>query len=308
MLKTMKIFYVILLTLIVLTSCRKEELPRPNNDNSVVEVETNIEGATWVLTEGRVYVENIDTGEKRVYDYFGGGVTSSFMHIFGSTPVVMDSIKQNFTTWTFNNGTFTLNGAQSWNYTEYNDSYNVIGLTGGTARNIRPTHTSEDYITVVTHEAYGSDGTYNYNYYSELGFSRAGTSCTDCQPGIGYGWVYSGVWTYSGTNEPTIRGTKWVLSRYNNGLSGNVYPNDTLEFVTDTKYTINGGSEKVYVVSNVIGNNNKSLSLYSLTTLGGDYSGQIIGSYLDDGFINNAQFVDMFNVNNTVTIWMNRIQ
>ena len=295
------------ISFILFFSCKKEELPMPNNDNSVAIVETNIEGKNWVLSEGRVFVENLDNGEKRVYDYFGGSITSSFMHIFGSTSVIMDSIKQNFTTWTFNNNTFTLNGSQSWEYTTYNGSYNVIGLTGGTMRNIRPTHTSEDYITVVTHEAYGNDGTYNYKYYSELGFNRAGTSCTNCQPSIGYGWIYSGIWSPSATNEASIIGTKWIVTRYNNLLSGNVYPNDTLEFITNSKYTINGSSQKIYSISNVIGNNNKSLTLYSFSTLGGDYSGQIIGSYLDDGFISNSQFVDIFNVNNTVTIWMERI-
>jgi hypothetical protein len=111
----------------------------------------------------------------------------------------------------------------------------------------------------------------------------------------------------NGSSNATIKGTKWVVTRYNNGLSGNVYPNDTLDFVTDNTYTINGGSQKNYTISNVIGNNNKSLSLYSFTTLGGDYSGQILGSYLSDGQINNAQFKDLFNVNNKVTIWMEKL-
>ena len=104
-----------------------------------------------------------------------------------------------------------------------------------------------------------------------------------------------------------MSGTTWVVTRYNNGLSGNVYPNDTLNFISNTFYTINGGSNRSYSLSNVVGNNNKSLSLYSFTTLGGDYSGQVIGTFLNDSVINNSQFTDMFNVNNTVTLWMERI-
>ena len=73
-------------------------------------------------------------------------------------------------------------------------------------------------------------------------------------------------------------------------------------------YKINGGSLRNYTLTDVTGNNMKSLSLYSFTTLGGDYSGQVMSTFTTDGVINNSNFVDMFNVNNTVIVWMNRIQ
>jgi hypothetical protein len=52
----------------------------------------------------------------------------------------------------------------------------------------------------------------------------------------------------------------------------------------------------------------KSLSLYNLTTLGGDYSGQILSTFMSDEVINNTEFHDVFNVNNRVTMWIVRIQ
>ena len=52
----------------------------------------------------------------------------------------------------------------------------------------------------------------------------------------------------------------------------------------------------------------KSLSLDSLTTLGGDYSGQVMSTFMSDGQINNTEFHDVFNVNNRVTVWIERIQ
>ena len=296
-------FYFILIITFSFLSCKKE-LPKPNNDNTPQNIDYPVEGVNWILTEGRLYIQNLDNSEKKVYDYFNNTITEAQMHVFGSTGLKIDSLKVNYTSWFFSNQYFTLNGSDTWQYTFFNTTYNVIGLPGGTARPITPTHISENYMTVITHEAYGSDGINNFKYWSELGFSKSGTSCTNCQPDIPYGWVYDGVWSYNGNTNSTITGTKWVVVRYNNGLSGNVYPNDTLDFITDNTYTINNGSPKNYTISNVTGNNNKSLSLYSFSTIGGDYAGQIMGSYLTDGQINNAQFHDLFNVNNTVTIWM----
>jgi hypothetical protein len=308
MFKNFNFLYLILALTLTFVSCKKEEL-KPINDNTVVENNAPFEGVNWVLSEARVYLENIDNGEKYVYDYFGGGVTEANTHIFGGyTGVTLDSIKQNYTTWFFQNGTFTLNGTDSWEYTDYNMTYSPIGLVGGTSRPIEVTHVDDESMTVTYHEAYGSNNGINYNYYSELTFVKAGVSCNDCQPSVGYGWVYGGVWNPSITATSSLNGTKWVVTRYNNGLSGNVYPNDTLEFISNTYYTINGSSQRAYTLNGVAGNNMKSLTLYSFTTLGGDYSGQVLGTFIDDWVINNSEFTDMFNVNNTVTVWMERIQ
>ena len=163
-------------------------------------------------------------------------------------------------------------------------------------------------MKVSVRESYNSDNVYNYNYVSELIFQRENvTPIIDTSFIAGYD--FNGRWIYTDPDpSTTLSGTKWVITRYNNGLSGNTYPNDTLHFFSYTEYTINGGVPRPYTISNVVGNNMKSLSLYSLTTLGGDYSGQVMSTFMSDGQINNTEFHDVFNVNNRVTVWIERIQ
>jgi hypothetical protein len=305
-----KFLSLILIFIVTFSSCTKEELVLPDNTNYVEGSTYSPEGVQWILAEAIVYVDNLSNpNDNRVYSHFGGSRTSSCMNIFGPAPVLMDSIRQNLTTWYFQNGTFTLDGVSQFQYTVANDRvWSPIGLSGGTSRPIEVINVTATTMSVKVHEAYGSDGAYNYKFWSILTFIKAGETCNGCSPDVTQGYFYSGILTPLGIPTSTLNGTKWVVSRYNNGLSGNVYPNDTLDFISNTQYTINGGSVRNYSVSNVIGNNNKSLSLYSFTTLGGDYSGQVIGTFIDDWVINNTQMVDMFNVNNTVTVWIDRLQ
>jgi len=309
MTKLFQTLSLILIFILTFSSCKKEEPLMPDNSQYIENGTYNFEGVTWVLVNARIYIDNLDNGDKDTYDHFGGSKFSSCTNIFGSAVVYMDSIHQNITTWVFNNGTFTIDGTYQFPYTSYN---NIIwtpnGLGGGTSRPIEVTNINETSVTVKVHEALGSDGTNNFKWYNELTFIKSGSTCSGCQPDVQYGYVYNGVWQNTTPTTNTLNGTQWVVTRYNNGLSGNVYPNDTLDFISNTQYTINGGSIRNYNLANVIGNNNKSLSLYSFTTLGGDYSGQVIGTFIDDWTVNNTQMTDMFNVNNTVTIWMDRIQ
>jgi hypothetical protein len=52
----------------------------------------------------------------------------------------------------------------------------------------------------------------------------------------------------------------------------------------------------------------KLLSLYSFTTFGGDWSGQVQASFITDGVINNATFVDIMGVGTNKKVFMKRIQ
>jgi len=309
MTKFIQILSLIFIFTLTFSSCKKEELSLPDNTNYVDGSVYTPEGVVWVVSEAVVYVENLTNGDKEVYDHFGGTKFTSCMNIFGSAPVLMDSIKKDLTTWYFQNETFTLDGTSQFQYTVYDDRvWSPIGLAGGTSRPIEIINVDEIVLTVKVHEAYGSDGISNFKFWTILTFVKSGETCNGCSPDTQYGYVYGGVWSPPINTTTSLNGTQWVVSRYNNGLSGNVYPNDTLDFTSNTQYTINGGSVRNYSLSNVIGNNNKSLSLYSFTTLGGDYSGEVIGTFVDDFIINNTQMTDMFNVNNTVTVWMDRIQ
>jgi hypothetical protein len=61
-------------------------------------------------------------------------------------------------------------------------------------------------------------------------------------------------------------------------------------------------------MSSIVGNNMKSLSLYSFTTVGGDWSGEIQGTFINDWVINNSLFSDMFNTSTpSIRVWMVRV-
>ena len=311
-----KIFNILSVSLFLITiffsSCKKEEIiPTIDNNNTITQNDAPFEGVLWVLSKARVYVENMDDQTKTVYDYFDANTNEVYTHIFGTnTNVQMDTIKQNFTSWYFQDGTFTLNGGDTWDYTLYNGTYSVIGLPGGTSRPITPTHISDESVTVKFHEAYESNNNTNYHYYSELTFVPAGGSCNNCQPNIPYGWTYGGVWDSTNGNgsDTNLEGTRWVVTRYLSGF-GNVYPNDTLDFISQSEYTINNGTPRSYTLSGVIGNNMKSLDLYGFSTIGpSDYSGQVSQNFVNDGVMNNVEFHDMFDVATKVRVWMERIQ
>jgi hypothetical protein len=293
--------YFLLLLCAFLFSCQDSESVENQEElDSINNIIYPVEGIDWVLTHGYIYIDNLDSQEKDVYEHFGANKYKSSTSIFDSSFVLMDSLHKDVTNWKFNNGTFSLNDNHIFDY-EYNsfsNTYIPYGLNGGTSRPIQVITVTDNILVVRVAERYNSYNNTNYNYWSILTFIKAGTSCTNCFPNIQIGYIYKGVWNIVNNSPSTnLIGTKWVVNRYNNGLSGNVYPNDTLSFVTGTSYKINNSSSKSYVLSSVIGNNNKSLSFYSFSTLGGDYSGQFIETFIDDYTINNSTFTDMFNVN-----------
>lgn len=287
-----------------------------NNDPTILNYDyvddSLILGYEWTLIDGRVYVDNIDKGYKNVYDYFDITTNVASTSIFDPSQVIMDGIEKNITKWYFSNDTFLLNNQFVFDFDYYYNPFNDLilrpfGLNGGTSRPITVLEADSSHMKISVRESYSSDNVYNYKYVSELIFQRENVPPTI---DVSYkdGYTYNGKWVYTTSDDNSnMEGSKWIIRRYNNGLSGNVYPNDTLDFISNNKYTINGGIHRSYTISNVVGNNMKSLSLYGLTTLGGDYSGQIMSTFMDDGVINNTQFHDIFNVNNSVTIWVERI-
>ena len=325
--------YRILLLILGLTifSCNKEiitpEGKKPNIINGpTVPTDTTIIGDTtmpeefiqdslilghlWTLVDGRVYVENLEKGYKNVYDYFDGTTNVASMSLFDPSIVLMDKIEKNMTTWYFSDDKFTLNGQYVYDFEKKYNQFNELilkpyGLVGGTSRPTIVVDADNTHMKVTLRESYNSDKVYNYKYFSELIFKRVNVTPKIDTSFIG-DYLYNGRWVYTNIDPSSpLSGTKWVILRYNNGLSGNIYPNDTLNFISSTEYKINGVA-KPYTLSNVAGNNMKSLSLYGLTTLGGDYSGQVMSTFITDGVINNSEFKDLFNVNNRVTVWIKR--
>ncbi|NIQ13616.1 MAG: hypothetical protein GTO02_04145, partial [Candidatus Dadabacteria bacterium] len=63
-------------------------------------------------------------------------------------------------------------------------------------------------------------------------------------------WDDGGTITIGSDTLNDLIGTTWVLTKYVTGFSVE-YPNDTLDFISNNEYTINGGTAKAYQLSNI---------------------------------------------------------
>lgn len=296
------------ITIVLLTfSCKKEEI-KPINNN-VVTNDTIYEfmDIDWVLSSGRLYVQNLDNGDKDLYDHFSNTQIQSNLDPFNGSSISFDGITKDVTTWRFTASNFILDGSNFYEFTHSGNTISVIGLENGSARPITIIDLNNTSMTVKVNECYVSDNGVNYKIFSTLTFVKQGQVCNSCEPNAISGYTYSGVFSNNSTTQNSIVGTKWVVTKFYDGFSNN-YPNDTLYFSSNTQYTINGGNYKNYTLSNNIGNNMSTLTLYGFYTIGGDYSGMVPNSFVSDGQINSVSFTDIFNTNNDKLIWMTRIQ
>ena len=202
-----------LTTILLFSSCKKEEPLRPNNtvvSNSEVYEFIDID---WVLSDSRFYMENLDNGDKNFYDHFGSSQFQSTLDPISGADIPFDSISQGVTTWRFTSNNFILNSVKYYEFTHTENTVVAVGMENGSSRPMTIIDIDDVSITFKVHEAYGSLDGINYAYYSTLTFVRAGETCSSCQPNSDYGYVYQGVINNNvSTNE--IIGTKWVVTKY----------------------------------------------------------------------------------------------
>jgi hypothetical protein len=295
-----------LTTILLFSSCKKEEPLRPNNtvvSNSEVYEFIDID---WVLSDSRFYMENLDNGDKNFYDHFGSSQFQSTLDPISGADIPFDSISQGVTTWRFTSNNFILNSVKYYEFTHTENTVVAVGMENGSSRPMTIIDIDDVSITFKVHEAYGSLDGINYAYYSTLTFVRAGETCSSCQPNSDYGYVYQGV-INDNVSINGIIGTKWVVTKYYDGFS-DTYPNDTLDFYSGTQYRINSGTPTNYTLYSVFGSNMSELTLYGFYTIGGDYSGMVPDNFVTNGQINSVSFTDIFNTNNNKLVWMVRIQ
>lgn len=102
-------------------------------------------------------------------------------------------------------------------------------------------------------------------------------------------------------------GTKWVLTKVVSAFATE-YPNDTIEFVTNTHYTLNGGAVRNYQLGTIPSSTNYDLSLYYFAPFGGShYSGQVGSYFIQDAEINNVEFENIQNTSTTIRAWFIKI-
>ena len=108
-------------------------------------------------------------------------------------------------------------------------------------------------------------------------------------------------------SDNVIKGTKWVLTKMVTSFATE-YPNDTLEFISNTQYKINGTLIRNYQLSSMVGSTNYDLSLYYMTTFGGSHYSANVGFYfVDDGVIDNAEFHNIQNTTSKIRAWFKKI-
>lgn len=290
-------------------SCKKDPEPKPDTVQSTVQTNnTNPIGIAWELYSGRVFVENLDVTAFLYYDHFSSTKNASNLDIYAPSWLPIDIVTKGLTTWKFTSSNqFILDGGSTYSYNvNTNGIFNVYGLENGSARNIEVLLSTPDYINVKVYLSYGNDGINNYSFYSVLTFVRQGYTGTPAISSVPFGYSYAGVVNGSVIPPVDLTGTKWLVTKYIQSLVP-AYPNDTLDFISATQYTINSSTPRTYSLSAIVGTNMKSLSLYSFTTLGGDWSGQLQETFVNDWVINNSQFIDLFSIAPNSSVWMLRL-
>lgn len=304
----MKNLKLIIFSMVILFFSCEKEIIKP--DNTVVGDTTVYEfvDIDWVLSDARFYVDGLDVGAyyKNFYDHFGITQNISTLDPINGADVPFDTIIKNLTTWRFTSDKFILNSNKFYNFTHVNETVTAIGLENGSSRPMTIIEIDDVSITFKVHEAYGSFDGVNLKYYTTLTFIKSGEVCDNCQPDAYYGYTYNGVVNNNTPSPNAIIGSKWKVTKFYDGFSNN-FPNDTLTFVNSEKYTINGGTEKSYNLSSIFGNNMSELTLYGFYTIGGDYSGMVPNTFVEDGEMNSISFTDIFNTNNDKIVWMERI-
>jgi hypothetical protein len=120
-------------------------------------------------------------------------------------------------------------------------------------------------------------------------------------------YVYGGTVPNGNNASNDLIGTKWVLTKYVSAFATES-PNDTIEFVSANRYTINGGAVRTYQLSSSPNSTNYQLSLYFFFPFGGShYTSQVGHYFIEDGEVNNVDFIDNQNINTTIKAWFVRI-
>lgn len=119
-------------------------------------------------------------------------------------------------------------------------------------------------------------------------------------------WTDGGTVTIGTDTLNDLIGTQWVLTKYVTAFAVE-FPNDTLDFISNNEYTLNGGTPRAYQLSNIPLSTNKELSIYFFVPFGGShYSGQVGQYFIDDGIISNVEFTDIQNTSMTIQAWFEK--
>ncbi len=186
----MKKFYnILLMFMFFFVSCEKETIePVQTEEVSVTPVEEIRIYGKWLLLDAKMYVENIETHQKTVYNHFDVNKTVSSLRYSGSIYEIED-IEQNVTTWEFHqplnipgNGEFILNSdtIQPYGFYVTKSNWTIVEhplafMNGGTqiGGSSRPIDAlildyDENVVNFYIQMTYESIDGYNSKYFNEL--------------------------------------------------------------------------------------------------------------------------------------------
>lgn len=277
----------------ILTSCSKpEDLPRPDNENPIVDdvdivpLITNIE---WVLRGGNLYF--VDSNS-----YYTHDVTLSVLDPFHGGLNFIDTIQMNLTTWKFigdDNGYFYLNGDNYGSY-EINTAGNIRIWTNtipSVTRIIENPQVNNGRLEFKT----SNIGTVIGRPFSKLVFSDGSTPINNNPTNPSNAINNSGTININvSVNE--LSGTVWVITKYQPSGGVVISYSDTIQFY-DQYYSYNNiiTINRSYRLNDVIGFPLKDLTMNSLPTPGGgNYNIRVGVDFILDGLINNTDVNDPF--------------
>lgn len=147
-----RIFLFLILTL--LFSCKKEK--------------DLLLDKTWILRDGKVYVEELDSGTKKYYDHFAVGKDTSSLNLDGALSKA-DSLIKNKTQWAFYDNSFILNNKHTFEATYNSGTVRVFPLNGS-AMIVVIQKVTESQLVVKVGETFESINGVNVTYFSILDF------------------------------------------------------------------------------------------------------------------------------------------
>jgi len=180
-------FLRLLAIVIILSSCQKE-FDYPTNryaDATIVDGDTVGRWGTFIVVDAVMYVENLETGEKKVYQHFSPTKRISSLRWEGSIYPIETIIKDS-TTYTFyrprgSYGNFVLNSDTSQHYNVYyKGMYSTIiedpvygmqqQMMGGSARpfSCQVWDSKEKTIAMQIQETADNIDGYNVRYWTQL--------------------------------------------------------------------------------------------------------------------------------------------
>tara|TARA_Y100000389_G_scaffold82433_2_gene79037 strand:- start:2703 stop:3281 length:579 start_codon:yes stop_codon:yes gene_type:complete len=181
------LFHILLLSFIVLTSCKKEEPLQPIQEVEESTEEVRIYGK-WLLLDATMYVENLETHEKTSFSHFDANKSKSSLRYSGSM-YDFEDIEQYETTWEFyppsyvpGYGEFIFNSdtiqpygfyvtRSEWTIVEHPLTNNTNDmLLGGSARPIEAYmyDYNDSIVNFYVQNAYENIDGWNCTYFTEM--------------------------------------------------------------------------------------------------------------------------------------------